>query len=117
MSTVYLIRVGCDDKLGPDCAGQIEVEGTSPRDFDFIGTTLFQQGWHRGFKPREGVEHPTLDDYVTFDVCPACAEREAEARRQTGAYTCGRCGRTSHHPQDIEEGYCAACHGVTARPA
>jgi hypothetical protein len=25
-------------------------------------------------------------------------------------FTCPRCGRTSHHPKDLEEGYCGACH-------
>jgi hypothetical protein len=33
-------------------------------------------------------------------------------------FTCPRCGRTSHHPKDAEEGYCGACHDWTrdARP-
>lgn len=30
--------------------------------------------------------------------------------------TCCLCGRTSYHPRDIEEGYCAACHWWTGRP-
>ena len=117
MSTTYVIRVGCDDKLGRDCAGQIEVEGTSPRDFDYIGTTLFQQGWQRGFAPREGVDNPTLDDYVAVDVCPACAERWAAVRLRAGSFTCPECGRVTHNPNDVVAGWCAACHGVTARPA
>lgn len=25
-------------------------------------------------------------------------------------FTCPRCGRTSHHPRDIAQGYCGACH-------
>jgi ribosomal protein L37E len=28
--------------------------------------------------------------------------------------TCPRCGRTSWHPRDIEEGYCGHCHDWTA---
>ena len=28
--------------------------------------------------------------------------------------TCPRCGRTSHHPQDVAEGYCGACHDWTS---
>ncbi len=24
--------------------------------------------------------------------------------------TCPQCGRTSHHPRDISERYCGACH-------
>jgi hypothetical protein len=31
-------------------------------------------------------------------------------------FTCPRCGRTSHHPQDIAEGYCGACHDWTRDP-
>jgi hypothetical protein len=28
--------------------------------------------------------------------------------------TCPRCGRTSHHPDDVAEGYCGACHDWTS---
>jgi hypothetical protein len=28
-------------------------------------------------------------------------------------FTCPRCGRTSHHPDDAREGYCGACHDWT----
>ena len=28
-------------------------------------------------------------------------------------FTCPRCGRTSHHPKDVQYGYCAACHDYT----
>lgn len=28
-------------------------------------------------------------------------------------FTCPRCGRSSHHPKDIEHGYCGACHDFT----
>lgn len=34
---------------------------------------------------------------------------------EDAGYTCHRCGRTSHHPQDLEWGYCGACHDYTAR--
>jgi hypothetical protein len=32
-------------------------------------------------------------------------------------YTCPICGRTSHNPNDVREGYCGACHGWTAHPS
>jgi Zn finger protein HypA/HybF involved in hydrogenase expression len=32
------------------------------------------------------------------------------------SFTCPRCGRVSHNPTDIAEGYCGACHDRTARP-
>lgn len=28
--------------------------------------------------------------------------------------TCPRCGMTSHHPTDVEKGYCANCHDTTS---
>jgi ribosomal protein L37E len=28
-------------------------------------------------------------------------------------FTCPRCGRTSHNPNDAREGYCGACHDWT----
>lgn len=32
------------------------------------------------------------------------------------SFTCPRCGRTSHNPTDIREGYCGACHDWTGSP-
>ena len=29
------------------------------------------------------------------------------------SFTCPRCGRTSHHPDDVREGYCGACRDWT----
>jgi hypothetical protein len=37
-------------------------------------------------------------------------EIEAERQRAPVAFTCPRCGRTSHHPQDAQHCYCANCH-------
>lgn len=31
-------------------------------------------------------------------------------------FTCPRCRRTSHHPDDKRHGYCANCHAYTAAP-
>jgi hypothetical protein len=41
-----------------------------------------------------------------------CGERENCPPRMPSA-TCPRCGRVTHHPKDIETGYCAACHDYT----
>ena len=30
--------------------------------------------------------------------------------RDRGTYVCPRCGRVSHHPQDLANKYCGACH-------
>ena len=29
------------------------------------------------------------------------------------SFECPRCGAVSHHPDDIREGYCGACHDWT----
>jgi hypothetical protein len=29
------------------------------------------------------------------------------------SFTCPRCSRTSHHPEDAAHGYCGACHAYT----
>jgi hypothetical protein len=33
------------------------------------------------------------------------------------SFTCPACGRTSHHPEDIRNGYCGACHAFTGTQA
>lgn len=44
----------------------------------------------------------------------AAAElKRAEAQP---SITCPRCGMTSHHPQDVAESYCGACHDWTGTP-
>jgi hypothetical protein len=30
--------------------------------------------------------------------------------------TCPRCGATSHHPDDVDQGYCGRCHWWTSDP-
>jgi hypothetical protein len=32
------------------------------------------------------------------------------------SFTCPRCHKTSHHPEDERHGYCANCHDFTAPP-
>jgi len=34
---------------------------------------------------------------------------------QAPSFTCPRCGRTSHNPNDAREGYCGHCHDWTGR--
>lgn len=48
--------------------------------------------------------------------CAAAQLRPLVADGSATAFTCPRCGRTSHHPQDVEHGYCGACHDFTAVP-
>lgn len=77
MSTQIRLLIHCDEKRTKDCAGLIEFRGVSPRDFDDVGTELFQQGWIRGYRA-DG----------TYDACPACApsveERLRESQPQEG---------------------------------
>lgn len=47
-------------------------------------------------------------------LCYGWATRAARAR--LGSFTCPRCGRTSHHPDDARYGYCGACHDFTGEP-
>lgn len=35
---------------------------------------------------------------------------------QPTSITCPKCGRTSHHPEDVRWGYCGACHWWTSDP-
>jgi hypothetical protein len=35
---------------------------------------------------------------------------EADLARPETAWTCPRCGVTSHHPVDAQQRYCASCH-------
>jgi hypothetical protein len=63
--------------------------------------------------------------------CPECVEAEKRVevgeraleiamnafRSRTdaarGVFRCPRCGRVSHNPRDLAEGYCGACHAWT----
>jgi hypothetical protein len=38
---------------------------------------------------------------------------EADLKQPPAAFTCPRCGMTSHHPQDAQHGYCGHCHRFT----
>jgi hypothetical protein len=39
----------------------------------------------------------------------------ADVAPEPDGFTCPRCGRTSHNPNDRAQGYCGACHDWTAR--
>lgn len=47
-------------------------------------------------------------------VCLEKREKEAAARAEQASITCPRCGKTSYHPKDIEQGYCGNCHDFTS---
>lgn len=40
----------------------------------------------------------------------------AEEHPMADAFTCPHCGRTSHHPRDVDQRYCGACHWWTGVP-
>lgn len=46
--------------------------------------------------------------------------QESAVRLRAGAHkpsiTCPVCGSTSHHPKDVTDGYCGACHAYTTGP-
>lgn len=46
-------------------------------------------------------------------------EVEQRLERAVGPlpFTCPRCQRTSHHPDDKRYGYCGACHAYTGEPS
>jgi hypothetical protein len=65
---------------------------------------------------------------MVFDAFGADYERSPELRclvealrlkilprdRLPASITCPECARTSHHPRDVEEGYCANCRNWTS---
>jgi hypothetical protein len=59
------------------------------------------------------VEYEGLLDEVRAQLGLPPREPVAES---VPSITCPRCGRTSHHPVDVREGYCGACHDWTSRP-
>jgi ribosomal protein L37E len=40
-------------------------------------------------------------------LCTECRDQEERS------ITCPKCGKTSYHPKDVEEGYCGFCHAFT----
>jgi hypothetical protein len=66
---------------------------------------------------RVTVTRPAPGRSVQSGICDDCqrADDDKRQRMRLGSFTCPRCGRTSHHPQDVAEGYCGHCHDWTAR--
>lgn len=60
----------------------------------------------RDLLDREGVVHAAFDERW-----PATLAAIAPA-----PFTCPRCTRTSHHPDDKRYGYCGHCHDYTGAP-
>lgn len=53
--------------------------------------------------------------------CQACYEVEGHkpgcpAASRPSSITCPTCKRTSHNPNDVEQGYCGFCHRLTSQP-
>ena len=53
-----------------------------------------------------GLHHPLADELDTL---------EAVVRAES--ITCPVCGRTSHHPEDVRQGYCGYCSDWTSQAA
>jgi hypothetical protein len=76
--------------------------------------------------PRDGAGRPPGDPplsplgelLVLGELLAAFGTLDEPARpvQDQPSITCPRCGRTSHHPVDIAEGYCGACHDWTSAP-
>jgi hypothetical protein len=75
MTTIFRIEIKCDEGMSPECLGTFTEASENVREFDFIGTRLYQEGWLRGFRNLGDKEHPNYADFGTFDVCPACHAR------------------------------------------
>lgn len=48
---------------------------------------------------------------------PMEADVDLRIYRPPSVFTCPECGRISHHPEDLEHGFCGACHAWTGIPA
>jgi hypothetical protein len=80
VATRYTVTISCDERASPACVRRVRATRKHPRDFDHYSTELFQHGWLRGFR-RVGDrtdQDATSDDFVAYDVCPACAALGAE---------------------------------------
>lgn len=63
--------------------------------------------------PRLLAGHQLL---IGYGLCPTCAAREVGPLEDPTSITCPRCGKTSHHPDDVRHGYCGNCHDWTSDP-
>lgn len=43
-------------------------------------------------------------------------EHQAKPGHAASTFTCPRCGKTSHNPNDVRESYCGSCHQFQAAP-
>lgn len=75
MSQRITVTVFCDEKVSPECAREYQESGAQLQELEYIGMRMYQQEWHRGYRPLEGGD-------VHWDVCGPCWAVLA-ARRQT----------------------------------
>ena len=47
---------------------------------------------------------------ATIDPTSTAPAPDAEPHADAPSIKCPRCGHTSHHPDDVRERYCSACH-------
>jgi hypothetical protein len=67
VTTIYTIRVVCDERLSPECVGERVETPRTLRAFDSVQTKLWEEGWVHGYRGRDFIENQT------HDACPACA--------------------------------------------
>jgi len=56
---------------------------------------------------------PELNQDYIRDFVERGRRAQEAANKIIAGFTCPRCQMTSHHPKDIEEGYCGNCHDWT----
>jgi len=56
-------------------------------------------------------------DYPDPYASDLASDRAIEDVHLPDVFICPRCGRVSHHPEDLRQGYCGACHDFTGAPA
>jgi hypothetical protein len=114
-----------DEVQIPPPVGEVCILCEEPVDAGDIGTiNLLAQVTHYECQMREiigSVGHlkRTCSCYGGTEGDPPAMTRRQAAKAAVAFYnsrsiTCPRCGRTSHHPGDVAQGFCGNCHDWTS---